>query len=287
MQTGAGPRDNRLPPMQAQTTTKAVILARGLGTRMRAADSSSSLDAATAAVADSGLKAMIPVGRPFLDYVLSALADAGFTDACLVIGPEHDAVRERYEIDARPSRIRVHFAVQEHPFGTADAVLAAEGFAAGDPFVVINSDNYYPAGALAELRGRRAPAMVAFARDALLKRGNVPPERLARFGAVEVDAAGVLRSMTADEATAAASTGGRVYSSMNCWLFTPAIFAACRGVPTSRRGEKELTQAVQHAIDSLGMRFEVILSEDPVLDLSSRADVSRVAKFLREVDPRP
>ncbi|MCR4341928.1 MAG: nucleotidyltransferase family protein [Gemmatimonadaceae bacterium] len=273
--------------MQAQTTTKAVILARGLGTRMRAPDSAAALDTAAAAVADSGVKAMIPVGRPFLDYVLSALADAGFTDACLVIGPEHGAVRKHYEIDARPARIRVRFAVQRQPLGTADAVLAAEEFAAGDPFVVLNSDNYYPAAALAELHRRSELAMVAFARDALIERGNVPRERVARFGAIEVDAAGMLRSMTSDEARAAASTGGRVYCSMNCWLLTSAIFAACRDVPLSRRGEKELTQAVQHAIDALGARFEVVFSRDPVLDLSSRADVARVAKFLREVDPRP
>lgn len=273
--------------MDAPSTTKAVVLARGLGTRMRAPDSAAALDTAAAAVADSGVKAMIPVGRPFLDYVLSELADAGFTDACLVIGPEHGALRKHYEIDARPSRIRVRFAVQQQPLGTADAVLAAEEFAAGDPFVVLNSDNYYPATALAELHRRSELAMVAFARDALIERGSVPRERVARFGAIEVDAAGMLRSMTSDEARAAASTGGRVYCSMNCWLFTPAIFAACRDVPLSRRGEKELTQAVQHAIDALGARFEVVFSRDPVLDLSSRADVPRVAKFLQEVDPRP
>jgi dTDP-glucose pyrophosphorylase len=273
--------------MQAQTTTKAVILARGLGTRMRAPDSAASLDTAAAAIADTGLKAMIPVGRPFLDYVLGALADAGFTDACLVIGPEHGAVRKHYELAARPSRIRVHFTIQEQPRGTADAVLAAEGFAAGDPFVVLNSDNYYPAAALAELHKRNEPALVAFDRDALIERGNVPPERVARFGAIEVDAAGMLRSMTSDEARAAASTGGRVYSSMNCWLFTPAIFAVCRDVPLSRRGEKELTQAVQHAIDTGGARFEVIFSRAPVLDLSSRADIPRVSKLLRKIDPRP
>ena len=50
---------------------KAVILARGLGTRMRKADTGAALDSAQQAAADSGLKAMIPVGRPFLDYVLS------------------------------------------------------------------------------------------------------------------------------------------------------------------------------------------------------------------------
>lgn len=270
----------------AGTTTKAVILARGLGTRMRAPDASSSLDAAASAIADTGVKAMIPIGRPFLDYVLSALADAGFTDACLVIGPEHGAVRKHYEVDARPSRIRVHFAVQEQALGTADAVAAAESFAANDSFAVINSDNYYPAAALAELHSRNAPAMVAFARAALIAGGNVAPDRIARFGAVEVDEHGLLRSMTGDEARAAATTGDRVYASMNCWLFTPAIFAACRAVPVSRRGERELTQAVQYAIDTLHLRIEVILADEAVLDLSSRADIPLVAHALRRVEVR-
>jgi peptide/nickel transport system permease protein len=53
---------------------KAVILARGLGKRMRQTDDAASIDASQAAVADRGIKAMIPIGRPFLDYVLSALA---------------------------------------------------------------------------------------------------------------------------------------------------------------------------------------------------------------------
>lgn len=272
--------------MQSRTTTKAVILARGLGTRMRAADSAVALDPAAAVAADSGVKGMIPMGRPFLDHVLSALADAGFTDACLVIGPEHDAVREYYGSTAPAERIRVHFAVQEKPLGTADAVLAAERFAASDPFVVLNSDNLYPSEALAELHRRGRPATVVFARDALTERGNVAPDRVARFGAVETDGEGMLRSLAGDADRASASTGGRVYASMNCWLFTEPMFDACREVPVSRRGEKELTQAVQLAVDE-GMRFEVILSEEPVLDLSSRADIGRVAGILRGADPRP
>ena len=51
-------------------TTKAVILARGLGSRMRKADDDAPLDAAQAAAADSGVKGMIPIGRPFMDFVV-------------------------------------------------------------------------------------------------------------------------------------------------------------------------------------------------------------------------
>ena len=71
---------------------KAVVMARGLGTRMRKADVAAPLDRHQAEIANAGVKAMIPIGRPFLDYVLSGLADAGYSDACVVIGPEHGIV---------------------------------------------------------------------------------------------------------------------------------------------------------------------------------------------------
>ena len=65
---------------------KAVVLARGKGTRMRRADETAAADPDQSRVADTGLKAMIPFRRPFLDYILSALADAGLTRLCVVIG---------------------------------------------------------------------------------------------------------------------------------------------------------------------------------------------------------
>jgi dTDP-glucose pyrophosphorylase len=260
-------------------TARAVILARGLGTRMRKADDAAVLDAAQAAAADLGVKGMIPIGRPFLDYLISALADAGFTDVCLVIGPEHQAVRDHYA--GAPRRVRIHFAVQAEPLGTADAVLAAESFAAGQPFAVINSDNYYPVEALAELHRRSAPVVVGFERDALVTLGNVPPERVARFGALDVAPDGALRRIRTTPT--AAMSGGPIYASLNCWSFTSDIFRACREVPRSARGEFELPQAVQLAIDRLGMRMEVVPMRAAVLDMSSRADVASVAERLGDV----
>lgn len=267
------------------TTTRAVILARGLGTRMRKADASAALDDAQAAAADTGLKGMIPIGRPFMDFLISALADAGFTDVCLVIGPEHGSVRDYYGRECAPHRVRIQFAVQAKPLGTADAVLAAESFAAGQPFAVINSDNYYPAEALAELHRRPAPVVVGFEREAIVRLGNVPPERVARFGALEMDADSVLRRILAAP-TAAMLDAGPIYASLNCWSFTSDIFGACRAVPRSARGELELPQAVQLAIDQRGLRMEVVRVRAAVLDMSSRADVPSVAARLADVTVR-
>ena len=264
---------------------KAVVLARGLGTRMRARDDGAVIAPEQAAVADQGTKGMIPVvGRPFLDYMLTALADAGFTDVGLVVGPEHDAIREYYSHTVVPRRVRLSFAIQEKPLGTADAVLAAKLFVAGEPFLVLNADNYYPPEALAGLRRQAPPATLAFARDGLLRDGQIPPERIARYGLLDVGPDGVLRRIVEkpDEAAARALRDAPV--SMNCWLLTPAILDACRRVPPSPRGELELPLAIQYAIDVMGMRIHVLPVDAPVLDLSHRADIQAVASRLGQLN---
>ena len=124
---------------------KAVILARGLGTRMRKEDNSAPVNRDQAKLADKGIKALIPIDRPFLDYVLHNLAEAGYKKVCLVIGPEHDQIREYYG-GLSCQRITIDFAVQVEPRGTADAVAAAEQFAGDDPFLVINSCKLSPLG---------------------------------------------------------------------------------------------------------------------------------------------
>jgi glucose-1-phosphate thymidylyltransferase len=266
--------------------TKAIILARGLGTRMRAADDHAELSHEQAAVADTGLKAMIAIDRPFLDYVLSALADAGFTEACLVVGPEHGVVREYYAGNA-PSRLRVHFAIQEKPLGTADAVLAAADFIGGDPFVVLNSDNYYPPEVLRLLRMHRESALPAFEREALVRDGNIPAERIARYALLDIDEDGYLRRIVEKpDAEMARAFGPKAAVSMNVWLLTPAILEACRRVAPSARGELELPNAIQWAIDHLGMHIRAVPVRAAVLDLSHRGDIPEVAARLRGVPVR-
>jgi dTDP-glucose pyrophosphorylase len=266
---------------------KAVILARGLGKRMRQADDVASVDARQAAVADQGVKAMIPIGRPFLDYVLSALADGGCNDVCLVIGPEHTVVREYYEQPDLLHRVRVSFAIQDEPLGTADAILAAERFVGEDRFLVMNADNYYPVAAYAALRAMNESGLIGFEREALLADGLIPPDRIRRFALLDVGPDGYLRRIVEKPDDATARTMSDVaFVSMNVWAFDRAIFEPCRTVRPSPRGELELPVAVQHAIDDYGQRFRVVPMNAPVLDLSSRADIAGVADRLATVDVR-
>jgi glucose-1-phosphate thymidylyltransferase len=264
---------------------KAVILARGLGTRMQKSDDSAALDADQAAAADTGVKAMIPIGRPFLDYVLSALADAGYRQVCLVVGPDHDSIRRYYHDEAKPERIAVHFAVQPTPEGTADAVAAAEAFAAGDPFLVINSDNYYPAEAFRGLREVTGSATALFERRSLIAGSNIAEDRIQSFAVGLVNGDGLLRRILEKPSDdQLASIPKPHWLSMNCWRFTASIFEACRNIRRSPRGELELPDAVQYTMDKLGETYRVVPVRAPVLDMTSRQDVAEVGRRLAGVE---
>jgi glucose-1-phosphate thymidylyltransferase len=265
-------------------TTKALILARGLGTRMRREDAHAEITSAQAEVAATGVKALIPIGRPFLDYVLSAVADARIREVCLIVGPEQSALRERYERLAM-TRVRVDFAVQQEPRGTADAVLAGEAWTAGAPFLVLNSDNYYPASALADLAACDEPALVAFSRQGLIA-GGISPTRAASFAVLELDGDYLSRIVEKPSEPELARLGHELWVSMNCWRFDARILRACRDVPVSSRGELELPQAVGLAMRRGDMRVRAIRESSAVLDLSSRADIATVKERLSGVEVR-
>ena len=243
---------------------------------MRAsADGASRLTAEQSSAADAGLKAMIPVGggRPFLDHLLHRLGEAGVREVGLVIGPEHEQIRDYYRsLDTR--RVAISFVVQEKPIGTANAVMAGEVWAGADPFLVLNADNLYPVDVLARLVAEEGPALPAFEAASL----DLPIERLGTFALIERDARDCLARIVEKPGEAAVRAAGPGASiSMNVWRFDARIFDYCRTAPLSSRGEQELPQAVGAAVADR-LCFHVFDARGPVLDLSRRSDVDGVAR---------
>lgn len=257
--------------------SKAIILARGLGTRMKVKTANLSLTSEQNSSADAGLKGLVPLanGRTLLEMGTENLREAGFEQIIVVIGPEHDLIREHCErLD-----IRIEFAVQKEALGTADAVLAAEQMISDDElFAVFNSDNLYPVSALKSLVSATCPAMLAFDKQTLINESDIPVERLAKFATVEIDNKDELVSITEKPQKVSSNS----YISMNAWLFSPVIFKACRAITPSERGEYEVTSAVNHLIGTLNEKIKAIKVKEGVLDLSTRADIETAARFLNK-----
>jgi glucose-1-phosphate thymidylyltransferase len=116
---------------------------------------------------------------------------------------------------------------------------------------------------------------------------NISADRIRQFAVGRISAAGRLEKILEkpDDATLA-SLPRPLWLSMNCWRFGPAIFEACAKIAPSPRGELEITDAVQYAIDVLEEPLDVVKVRAAVLDMTSRKDVATIAPKLAGVQVR-
>jgi len=110
----------------------AVILAGGLGTRLRSA------------VPDLP-KSMAPInGRPFLEYQLNYWIAQGINRFVLSVGYRHEVIVKYFGI--RYKGAVLDYAIEERPLGTGGGVLLAVEKAGFDsPFLLLNGDTYFAA----------------------------------------------------------------------------------------------------------------------------------------------
>lgn len=107
---------------------KAVVLAGGLGTRLRP-------------YTFSVPKPLLPLrDRPLLDYILAQLARSGVTEAVLALG-YHAELIKAYCGDGSKFGLRTHYVEESEPLGTAGPLALARPYLDDDaPFVVTNGD---------------------------------------------------------------------------------------------------------------------------------------------------
>lgn len=268
---------------------KAVILARGMGKRMRRSVGSSVLDPVKARFAEMGWKPFIPIaGRPFIDHQLKVLSESGIREVCLVVGSEHLELREHFDEVGLELGIRIGIAIQEKPLGTADAVYASKRFVDGDSFLLMNGDNFYPREALEPLiwqRDSQRCYVAGFKMDSLVRLGNFGPDRIRSFSVMEVDERlNLIKVVEKPENPEEYRTSHGILVNMNLWRFNPKIFDACRRIePHPVRGELELTSAVQLMIDERACEVKVVPLDSYVLDLTYGSDIPHVERVLERL----
>ena len=107
---------------------KGLILSGGRGTRLRP-------------ITHTSAKQLVPVAnRPILFHAIEAVRDAGITDLGIIVGETRQEIQEAAG-DGDQFGVRITYIHQAEPLGLAHAVLTAEPFIDGAPFVMYLGDN--------------------------------------------------------------------------------------------------------------------------------------------------
>jgi glucose-1-phosphate thymidylyltransferase len=225
--TRPGVAPSTLPTMPE---LKGLILSGGKGTRLRP-------------ITHTSAKQLVPVAnRPVLFYAIQAMADAGIEEVGIIIAPETGDEIRSVAGDGERFGVKLTYIVQDEPAGLAHAVLTAESYLGESPFVMYLGDNLLQGGIgdLVRSFNQNAP-------DALILLTPVPdPDQ---YGVAELENGAVVRLVEkpAEPRTNLALVG--------VYMFTASVHAAARAIEPSARGELEITDAIQHLVDS-GMRVE-------------------------------
>ena len=204
---------------------KALILAGGKGTRLRP-------------ITFTRAKQLVPVAnKPILFYAIESIRDAGITDIGVIVGDTADEVMDALG-DGSHWGVSITYIPQEAPLGLAHAVMIAEEFMSGEPFVMYLGDNLIADGItrfVEEFESNTADSQILLA--------HVP--NASEFGVAELAADGSITRLVekpADPPSDLALVG--------VYLFNARVFDAVKAIKPSARGELEITDAIQWLVDN-------------------------------------
>ena len=222
---------------------KALVLAGGRGTRLRP-------------ITHTSAKQLVPVAnKPVLYYGLEAIRAAGIREVGIVVSdpremlqPDHRTgeqltvmVNSQAEIraavgDGSRFGLQVAYIEQSAPLGLAHAVKIAQPFIGREPFVMYLGDNLIKDGItpfVREFQTEKPDAQI------LLAHVKTPWE----FGVAELDGDRVVKLEEKPQQPRSDLALVGVY------LFDEGVFEAVHAIRPSRRGELEITDAIQYLID--------------------------------------
>jgi UTP--glucose-1-phosphate uridylyltransferase len=245
----------------------AVIPVAGLGTRLLPATKSQP-------------KEMLPVGRkPVVQYIVEEMLGVGMRRVLFITGPGKTSIENHFdlnqeliqnlrehgkesllaELEFERAPLQYFYTRQRQLLGLGHAILCAEPFAAGSPFVVALGDSIIGVNKRSSVvqtmlecyEKQRAEAVVVFE--------EVPPHEVTHYGIAKPKTRGsvfeledVIEKPTESEAPSNLAIAAR-------YVLSPRIFQVLRATAPGKGGEIQLTDALRTIIKQGGKIYGVVL----------------------------
>jgi len=230
---------------------KAIILAAGKGTRMLP-------------ITLKKPKPLVKVaGKPFLYFILKSLREAGFNEVGIVVGYKHELIREFIKEHADEFKDqKITLIMQEDQLGTGDAIKKCEAFVNNEDFLVIMGDNLCSANDLKKFKKH----------DGFIYVGAYSHPEPRSYGCLKQDNEFLISIDEKPDKPESYRINAGVYK------FTPEIFELLKELRPSKRGEIEITDAINTLARK--RKVKVIEITDYWLDLAKPEDIYQISEFL-------
>lgn len=202
---------------------RGLILSGGYGTRLRP-------------ITHTRAKQLVPIAnKPIIHYAVESMVAAGIKEIGVIVGKNGsdiiDSLRNGDKFGAE-----IYYIKQEFPLGLADCVRIAKDFLGDEDFVMYLGDNMIEM----TLSSFVSTGTTASAKILLCKVDD--PHR---FGVAEIGQDGKIAQLVEKPEVPPSDL-----ALVGVYLFTPAIHEAVAAIKPSKRGELEITDAIQWLIDS-------------------------------------
>jgi glucose-1-phosphate thymidylyltransferase len=239
---------------------KALILSGGTGTRLRP-------------VTYSNAKQLLPLAnKPIIFYIIEKIKKAGIQEIGIVVGDTHEKVKDTVG-NGDKWNVNITYIYQPHSSGLAHAVQTAAGFIRDSDFIMVLGDNIFSMDLdliIDNFYKNKANSSI------LLHKVNNP----AGFGVAVVDKGYVVRLVEKPKEFLSDLIITGIY------LFDHRIFSAIERIRPSRRGELEITDAIQKQLE-LGGKVTYELIDGWWKDTGKLEDILEANRFvLDEIENR-
>lgn len=233
---------------------QAVILAAGLGTRLRPV------------IGNEVPKVMMRItDKPLLQYTIELLKSKGIKDIVLVVHHKKEQIMNFFQ-DGKSFGVNISYVYQENPKGgTANAVKYARNGIKDSKFLLIYGDNIFDSASIDKILKNQLE------HDGVLAVKQM--EDVSKFGVVEVDGDRVIRIVEKPDT----HVSNLVLTGL--FVLPSGIFDSIEKIKVSKRNEYELTDAIQMMIDD-GYNFGFVEVEEFWIDPRDAKELDLAKQFV-------
>jgi glucose-1-phosphate thymidylyltransferase len=225
--------------LERRILMKGVLLCAGKGTRIQPYSSTIP-------------KTLIPVAnQPILFHNIMKMINVGINEIGIVINPRQKEIIDSLSIFN--NKLRIHYIYQMEQLGIAHALNQAQSFVAEDSFILMLGDNiiFEPIDTLIHaFKGNKGALLLTKVRNG------------SDYGIAEIENHQVTRIVEKPKLPKSD------LAVIGMYMFDGTIFEAIRNITPSKRGEYEITDAIQWMINQ-NYPISYTITEEPFSDVGT------------------